>query len=61
MYDTNAVFQMIEDCFSDADIVIPAKGNTSADEVHHPRRIINLVVFFALGDIGRRNVSETFK
>ena len=67
MYDTNAVFQTIEDHFPDADIVIPPKDNTFADEVHHPKRMSNLVAFFALGDIGwqkqrqygRRNVSET--
>lgn len=67
MYDTNAVFQTIEDHFPDADIVIPPKDNIFADEVHHPKRMSNLVAFFALGDIGwqkqrqygRRNVSET--
>nr|WP_273992317.1 transposase [Vibrio parahaemolyticus] len=67
MYDTNLVFQTIEDHFPDADIVTPPKDNTFADEVHHPKRMSNLVAFFALGDIGwqkqrqygRRNVSES--
>ncbi|MGF1878937.1 IS5 family transposase [Photobacterium frigidiphilum] len=67
MYDTNAVYQTLEDHFPDAEIVIPPKDNTFADEVHHPKRMSNLIGCFALGIIGwqsvrqygKRNISET--
>lgn len=67
MYDTNAVFRTIEEHSPEANIVLPPKENTFADEVHHPKRMSSLVSYFALGEItwqkrrqyGRRNVSET--
>ena len=45
----------------------PPKDNTFADESHHPKRMTNLISYFALGVTrwqrfkyyGRRNVSET--
>ncbi|MGF1756423.1 hypothetical protein L4D76_00375 [Photobacterium sagamiensis] len=43
MYDTNAVYQTLEDYFPKAEIVIPPKDNTFADEVHHPKRMSNLI------------------
>ncbi|MEH6534666.1 MAG: hypothetical protein V7735_25500, partial [Photobacterium frigidiphilum] len=42
MYDTNAVYQTLEDHFPNAEIVIPPKDNTFADEVNHPKRMSNL-------------------
>ncbi|WP_245905368.1 hypothetical protein [Photobacterium lipolyticum] len=56
MYDTNAVYQTLEDHFPDAEIVIPPKDNTFADEVHHPKRMSNLIGCFALGIIGWQRV-----
>ncbi|SKC34246.1 hypothetical protein CZ809_03858 [Photobacterium piscicola] len=67
MYDTNAVYQTLDEYFPDTEIVIPPKDNTFADEVHHPKRMSNLIGWFALGIIGwqsvrkygKRNISET--
>jgi len=67
MYDTNAVYQTLEKYFPDAQIIIPPKDNTFADEFHHSKRMSNLIESFALGIMrwqkrrhyGRRNVSET--
>ncbi|WP_233902824.1 IS5 family transposase [Vibrio campbellii] len=67
MYDTNAVYSTLEECFPNADIVIPPKDNSFADEHHNKKRMQNLVSCTALGvmgwqkkrDYGRRNVSET--
>lgn len=66
MYDTDAVFQTLETHFPNADIVIPPKDNTFADERHQPKRMSNLVAYMALGvtkwqklkQYGRRNISE---
>ena len=67
MYDTDAVFETLDAYFPLADIVILPKDNTFADESHHPKRMTNLISYFALGvtrwqrfkHYGRRNVSET--
>lgn len=67
MYDTNAVYSVLDAHFPNADIVIPPKDNTFADAHHHPKRMSNLVAHTALGPMhwqkkkgyGRRNVSET--
>ncbi|MGF1877426.1 hypothetical protein L4D77_19160 [Photobacterium frigidiphilum] len=67
MYDTNAVYQTLEAHFPNAEIVIPPKDNTFADEIHHSKRMSNLIGCFALGIIGwqsvrqygKRNISET--
>jgi hypothetical protein len=67
MYDTNAVYQTLDAHFPDAEIAIPPKDNTFADEAHHPKRMSNLIGCFALGIIGwqsvrqygKRNISET--
>ena len=67
MYDTNAVYQTLEKHFPDADIIIPPKDNTFADDYHHSKRMSNLIECFAAGIMnwqkyrhyGRRNVSET--
>jgi hypothetical protein len=67
MYDTNAVYQKLEKHFPDADIIIPPKDNTFADDYHHSKRMSNLIECFAAGimnwqkcrNYGRRNVSET--
>ncbi|MDE1234303.1 transposase [Vibrio aestuarianus] len=67
MYDTNAVYQTLENHFPNAEIVIPPKDNMFADEAHHPKRMSNLIGCFALGIIGwqsvrqygKRNISET--
>lgn len=67
MYDTNAVYQTLEAHFPNAEIVIPPKDNTFADDVHPPKRMSNLIGCFALGIIswqsvrqyGKRNISET--
>ncbi|GAD28615.1 hypothetical protein PLEI_0258 [Photobacterium leiognathi lrivu.4.1] len=40
MYDTNAVQQTLEDHFSNAEIVIPPKDNTFANEAHQSKRMI---------------------
>ncbi|WP_239994332.1 transposase [Photobacterium phosphoreum] len=67
MYDTDAVFETLDAYFPLADIVIPPKDNTFADESHHPKRMTNLISYCAQGVTrwqrskyyGRRNVSET--
>lgn len=67
MYDTDSVFNSIEAYFPDAEIVIPPKDNTFADDNHHHKRMNNLIAYYALGVIkwqkvreyGRRNISET--
>ena len=67
MYDTNAVYQTLEAHFPNADIVIPPKDNTFADDDHHPKRMSNLIGCSAIGIIdwqrlrqyGKRNISET--
>ena len=67
MYDTDTVFKTLDAYFPLADIVIPPKNNTFADESHHPKRMTNLINYCALGvtrwqrykHYGRRNVSET--
>ena len=66
MYDTDAVFQTLDAHFPNADMVIPPKDNTFADECHQPKRMSNLVAYMALGvakwqklkHYGWRNVSE---
>jgi lipopolysaccharide biosynthesis glycosyltransferase len=58
MYDTNAVYQTLDAHFPDAEIVIPPKDNTFADEAHHPKRISNLIGCFALGIIGWQSVRQ---
>ena len=67
MYDTDDVFEVLETHFPDADIVIPPKDRTFAEDGHHPKRMSNLVAYSALGGAkwqklkhyGRRNASET--
>lgn len=67
MYNTDAVFQTLDAYFPNADIVIPSKDNSFADDVHHPKRMSSLIAYTALGiarwqrlkHYGRRNVSET--
>ena len=41
MYDTNAVYQTLKKYFPDAQVIIPPKDNTFADEFHHSKRMSN--------------------
>ena len=67
MYDTNAVYQALDSHSPNAEIVIPPKDNTFADNRHHSKRMSNLIECSAAGIMnwqkrrhyGRRNVSET--
>ncbi|MGR5230597.1 IS5 family transposase [Photobacterium damselae] len=66
MYDTDAVYQTLDSYFPKADIVIPPKDSTFADDGHQPKRMINLVAYMSMGvarwqklkHYGWRNVSE---
>ncbi|GIU51579.1 hypothetical protein TUM4438_41740 [Shewanella sairae] len=67
MYDTNAVFQTLDSHSPNAEIIIPPKDYTFADNRHHSKRMSNLIECSAAGIMnwqkrrhyGRRNVSET--
>ena len=67
MYDTNAVYQVLDSHSPNAEIVIPPKDNTFADNRHHSKRRSNLIECAAVGIMnwqkrrhyGRRNVSGT--
>lgn len=66
MYDTNDVYDALTSEFPESDIVIAPKENLYADDAHHPKRMSNLVAYFALDPMcwqntkqyGKRNVSE---
>lgn len=66
MYDTNAVYQTLENHSPDAEIAIPLKKDTYADDRHHKKRMSSLIVQSVYGEIGwqkrmrygQRNVSE---
>jgi hypothetical protein len=45
MYDTDAVFNTLDKHFPEADIVIPPKVTSFADETHHPKRMSNLIAY----------------
>ena len=49
MYDTNAVYQVLDSHSPNAEIVIPPKDNTFADNRHHSKRRSNLIECAAVG------------
>lgn len=66
MYDTDDVYDTLTSEFPETDIAIPPKENLYADDAHNPKRMSNLVAYYALGSMrwqkrkqyGKRNVSE---
>ena len=66
MYDTNDVYDALTSEFPESEIASPPKENLYAGDAHNPKRMSNLVAYFALGPMrwqktkqyGKRNVSE---
>lgn len=49
MYDTDDVYDALTSKFPESELAIPPKENLYADDAHNPKRMRNLVAYFALG------------